>query len=37
MELTEKNKIRVAVIDMNNGVANQGMRCIQEILLRYND
>lgn len=37
MELTEKNKIRVAVIDMNNGVANQGMRCIQEILLRYKD
>jgi len=31
----EKNKVRVAVIDMNNGVPNQGMRGIQEILLRY--
>jgi GMP synthase-like glutamine amidotransferase len=31
----ERNKIRVAVIDMNMGVANQGMRGIEEILLRY--
>ncbi|WP_316819745.1 glutamine amidotransferase-related protein [Pedobacter gandavensis] len=31
----DKNNIRVAVIDMNNGVANQGMRGIQEILHRY--
>lgn len=31
----DKNNIRVAVIDMNNGVANQGMRGIQEVLLRY--
>jgi GMP synthase-like glutamine amidotransferase len=33
--ISEKTKVKVAVIDMNNGVANQGMRCIQEILLRY--
>lgn len=33
--MTDRNKIKVAVIDMNNGVANQGMRGIQEILLRY--
>lgn len=33
--MTDRNKIRVAVIDMNNGIANQGMRGIQEILLRY--
>lgn len=35
MGSVEKNKVRVAVIDMNNGVPNQGMRGIQEILLRY--
>jgi len=35
VSIAEKNKIRVAVIDMNKGVANQGMRGIQEILLRY--
>lgn len=33
--MTDKNKIKVAIIDMNNGVANQGMRGIQEVLLRY--
>jgi len=33
--ITDRNKIRVAVIDMNNGAANQGMRGIQEILSRY--
>lgn len=31
----DRNKIRVAVIDMNNGVTNQGMRGIQEVLSRY--
>lgn len=35
--MTDRNKIRVAVIDMNNGVTNQGMRGIQEILLRYQE
>lgn len=33
--IRDKNNIRVAVIDMNNGAANQGMRGIQEVLLRY--
>lgn len=33
--MTDRSKIKVAVIDMNNGVANQGMRGIQEVLLRY--
>ena len=37
MSTTERNKIRVAVIDMNCGKANQGMRGIQEILLRYKE
>ena len=31
----EKNNIKVAVIDMNNGSPNQGMRGIQEILQHY--
>jgi GMP synthase-like glutamine amidotransferase len=35
--MTDRNKIRVAVIDMNNGVTNQGMRGIQEILSRYRE
>jgi GMP synthase-like glutamine amidotransferase len=33
--MTDRNKIKVAVIDMNNGAANQGMSGIREILLRY--
>ncbi|SMC73897.1 type 1 glutamine amidotransferase [Pedobacter africanus] len=35
--MTDRNKIKVAVIDMNNGVTNQGMRGIQEVLLRYRE
>lgn len=31
----EINKLRVAVIDMNNGTTNLGLKGIQEILLRY--
>ena len=30
-----KKDLKVAVIDMNNGAPNQGMRGIQEILLRF--
>lgn len=33
--MTEKKNIKVAVIDMNNGNPNQGMRGIQEILQHY--
>jgi GMP synthase-like glutamine amidotransferase len=33
----ERNKVKVAVIDMNCGNANQGMRGIKEILLRYRE
>lgn len=32
MNWTEKKSIRVAILDMNEGFANQGMRCIREIL-----
>lgn len=37
MRVKDKKKIRVAIIDMNNGAPNQGMRGIQEILLRYSE
>lgn len=33
--MTEKRTIQVAVIDMNNGSPNQGMRGIQEVLQQY--
>lgn len=35
--MTDKRKIKVAVIDMNNGFPNQGMRGIQELLQTYHD
>ncbi|WP_431293023.1 hypothetical protein [Pedobacter sp. P26] len=31
----DKRSLKVAVIDMNNGAPNQGMRGIQEILSRF--
>lgn len=31
----DKIKVKVAIIDMNRGVANQGVRGIQEILMQY--
>lgn len=33
--MTYNKEIKVAVIDMNNGVPNQGLRCILEILAEY--
>ncbi len=30
-------KIRIAILDMNEGHANQGMRCIREILTHYGE
>ncbi|WP_199119624.1 type 1 glutamine amidotransferase [Pedobacter sp. ASV28] len=33
--MSDQNPIKVAIIDMNNGSPNQGMRGIQEILNRY--
>lgn len=32
---TEKQTIRVAILDMNEQMPNQGMRCIREILTQY--
>lgn len=37
MKLTEKKRIRVAILDLYEGVANQGMRCIREILNQYGE
>ena len=37
MSSTGKNTVRVAVIDMNNGVANQGMRGILSVLENYRE
>ncbi|WP_316802207.1 glutamine amidotransferase-related protein [Pedobacter nototheniae] len=33
----DKNRLKVAVIDLNNGAPNQGMRGIQEILSRFKE
>lgn len=35
MEKTDTRAIRVAILDLYEGQANQGMRCIREILKQY--
>lgn len=35
MEMKNKNSIKIAILDLYEGVANEGMRCIQEILLSF--
>lgn len=37
MQATHSNKINIAVLDLNNGVPNQGLRCILNILQQYQD
>ena len=37
MNFTEKKAVRVAILDMNEGKPNQGMRCIREILNQFGD
>lgn len=37
MSLAETKGIRIAILDMNEGKPNQGMRCIREILNQYGD
>ncbi len=37
MNWTEKKSIRVAILDMNEGFINQGMRCIREILNQFGE
>jgi homoserine O-succinyltransferase len=33
--MTEKKSIRIAILDLYEGQANQGMRCIREILAQW--
>lgn len=37
MNAIETQSMRIAVLDLYNGAANQGMRCIREILNQYSD
>jgi homoserine O-succinyltransferase/O-acetyltransferase len=37
MNWNEKRSIRVAILDMYEGFANQGMRCIREILNQFGE
>lgn len=37
MNITGKSALRVAILDLYKGAANQGMRCIREILNTYAD
>ena len=37
MNWTDKKVIRVAILDMYEGYANQGMRCIREILNQFGE
>ncbi|TMI61961.1 MAG: GMP synthase [Bacteroidetes bacterium] len=37
MNLSENNKLRIAILDLYNGAANQGMRCIREILNEWSE
>jgi len=37
MNSSERQSIRVAILDLYDGVANQGMRCIREILNQFSD
>ena len=32
-----ENKLRLALLDMNNGFPNQGMRCLRKIIAAYSD
>ncbi len=34
---SEKEKLKLAILDMNNGHPNQGMRCIRDLASRYLD
>ena len=37
MEFTKKQQIRIAILDLYDGIPNQGMRCIREILNQFGD
>jgi GMP synthase-like glutamine amidotransferase len=35
--MTSIRKIRIAILDMNNGVQNEGMRCIKKIVQEFGE
>ena len=37
MSWSEKKTVRIAILDMYEGAANQGMRCIREILNQFGE
>ncbi len=37
MNWSEKNKIRIAILDLNNGHENQGMRCLRNITQQWGE
>ena len=37
MNLLDKQGVRIAILDLYDGAANQGMRCIREILNQFGD
>jgi len=37
MNVIENNTIRIAILDLYDGHANQGMRCIREILNQWSE
>lgn len=37
MNFSGKKTVRIAILDMNEGLPNQGMRCIREILNQFGD
>ena len=37
MNFSGSKAIRIAILDMNEGLPNQGMRCIREILNQFGD
>ena len=37
MNANDRQSMRIAILDLYDGVANQGMRCIREILNQYSD
>ncbi|MDB5280172.1 MAG: synthase [Ferruginibacter sp.] len=37
MSLVEKKQFRIAILDLYEGVPNQGMRCIREIINQFSD
>ena len=37
MSWTERRSVRIAILDLYEGVANQGMRCIREIIRQWGE